>query len=81
MTNDLISKQLKYTIKDVNGYSDEKTINWVSENLVAKDAKHIRLCLNRVSPDVKMEQDFTCKNCDHEEVVNVPFGTDFFWPE
>lgn len=81
MTSNLITKQLMHCIKDVNGYSDEKTINHVSKNLIAKEAKFLRAAINKVSPDVIMEHNFTCRNCDHEEVITVPFGTDFFWPE
>ena len=81
MSKNLMTKQLKHCIVDVNGYSDEKTINWVAQNLVAKESRFLRKCINLITPDVKMEHDFVCKNCDHEGVVTVPFGTDFFWPE
>jgi len=81
MTKDLLSKQMKRFIVDLNGYSDDRTINYVVENMVAADAKHLRDCLKQISPDVKLEQQFRCKNCDHKEVMTVPFGTDFFWPD
>lgn len=80
-TSNLITKQLRYSIKDINGYSDDKTIDHVSKNLIAKEAKILRTYINNVSPGVIMEKNFVCKNCDHEEVISVPFGTDFFWPE
>jgi len=80
-TNDLITKQMKRFVVDFNGYSDQKTIDYVSENLVAIDAKYLRDAFRIISPDVKMEQQFVCKNCEHEEVLVVPFGTDFFWPD
>jgi len=80
-TNDLITKQMKRFVVDFNGYSDHKTINHVVDNMVALDSRYIRDCFKLISPDIKMDQEFTCKHCDHEEVVMVPFGTDFFWPE
>ena len=80
-TNDLITKQMKRYVVDFNGYTDAETINYVVDNMVAVDSRFIRDAFRLISPDVKMEQTFTCKNCEHEEVMMVPFGTDFFWPD
>lgn len=80
-TNDLITKQMKRYVVDFNGYGDAKTVGYVVDNMVAIDSKYLRDCFRLISPDVKMEQTFTCKNCEHEEVMMVPFGTDFFWPD
>ena len=81
MTNDMITKQMRRYVVSFNGYEDSKTINYVVDNMVANDAKFIRDAFKLISPDVTMEQTFTCKNCGHEEVMMVPFGTDFFWPD
>ncbi len=80
-TNDLITKQMKRFVVDFNGYSDKNTINYVADNMVAGDARFIRDAFRLISPDIKMEQTFVCKNCEHEEAMTVPFGTDFFWPD
>lgn len=79
--NDLITKQMKRFVVSFNGYTDAKTIDYVADNMTAGDAKYLRHCFRSISPDIRLEQNFTCKNCDHEEVMVVPFGTDFFWPE
>lgn len=81
MSKDLVTKQMKYFVIDFNGYGDEKTVNYVCENMVATDSKYLRDCFKIISPDIVMNQDFTCKHCDHKEVMSVPFGTDFFWPD
>ncbi len=78
---DLITKQMKRFVVDFNGYSEANTIYYVVDNMVATDSRYLRDCFKIISPDIKMEQDFTCKHCDHEEVMTVPFGTDFFWPD
>jgi len=80
-TNNLITKQMKLFIVDLNGHNDAKTINYVADNMTAGDARYIRDCFRIISPDIKMEQTFVCKNCEHEEAMLVPFGTDFFWPD
>jgi len=81
VANDMITKQMKRFVVSFNGYEDAKTINYVADNMTAGDAKYLRDCFRLISPDIKLEQNFVCKHCEHEEVVVVPFGTDFFWPE
>ena len=76
-----ITDQMKLCVISFNGYDDQKTIDYVCENMTATDARVLREVFRIISPDIKMEQNFECKNCDHEEVINVPFGTDFFWPD
>jgi len=77
----LITKQMKKFVVDFNGYSDESTIYYVVDNMVAQDSRYIRKCHDAISSDIVMKQEFQCRHCDHKEVVAVPFGTDFFWPE
>ena len=80
-TEDAMTNQIKRFVVDFNGYADKKTINYVAENMTAADAKYLRNAFRLISPDIKLEQTFICKHCGHEEVVSVPFGTDFFWPD
>lgn len=77
----LITKQMKRFVVSFNGYDDHKTINYVCDNMVATDSKYLRDCFLIVSPEVVVKDDFECKECGHEEVLIVPFGADFFWPE
>ncbi len=81
ITDKLITGQMKRYVVSFNGYEDKKTVDYVCENMVAADAKYLRQAHSLISPDIKMEQNFCCNSCDHEEVMSVPFGTDFFWPE
>ena len=81
LENDSITTQMKLCVIDFNGYNDEKTINYCINNMLATDSKFLRGCLTLVTPDVIMQQDFTCRHCEHQEVVGVPFGTEFFWPD
>lgn len=81
VTNDMITKQMKHFVVDFNGYEDQKTIDYVCDNMVATDSRYIRDCFRLISPDIVMNQDFVCKHCEHKEVMSVPFGTDFFWPD
>lgn len=77
----MVTKQMKKFVVDFNGYTDESTIYYVVDNMVAQDSRYIRKCQDAISSDIVMKQEFQCKHCEHKEVVAVPFGTDFFWPE
>jgi hypothetical protein len=79
--DNLITKQMKAFVVSFNGYSDAKTIEYVCDNMVAGDSRFLRDCFKLISPDIKMEANFECRHCEHEEVIQVPFGADFFWPE
>lgn len=81
MNSDIVTKQMKMFVANFNGYEDKKTVDYVCENMVATDSRYLRDCFRIISPEIVMNQDFTCKHCDHKEVMSVPFGTDFFWPD
>jgi len=76
----IYTDQMKRFIISYNGRSDKDTIDQVSDKLPAVDSKYLRECFRLISPDVKMESPFECRKCGHEEVIIVPLGTDFFWP-
>ena len=76
----MVTQQIKKFVISFNGYDDIPTVNYVVNNMIAKESLLLRDAFRSISPDIVMEQTFTCKNCDHEEVMSVPFGTDFFWP-
>ena len=79
--DNIITKQMKMFTISFNGYTEENVINHVTNNMVAADSKYYRDCFRLISPDVKMETTFECRHCGHKEVMQVPFGADFFWPD
>jgi len=76
-----LSDQYRRMIVSVNGHSDKKAVNYVIENLPAADSRYIRLAYKKLSPNVQVFEDFVCPACDHEQALEVPFNTDFFWPD
>ena len=74
-------EQLKKVVVSVNGETNRGTVSNFVENLVASDARHIRRTMAAISPDVDMTQYFLCTSCDHEEEMEVPLTTEFFWPK
>lgn len=73
--------QLKRVVVSVNGVEDRMQLRSFIENMPAADARFLRAAIRRSTPDVEMSQTFTCASCDHEEEMEVPLTTEFFWPE
>ncbi len=76
-----LTDQYRRMIVGVQGYTDGTSINKYVTNMPTLDSRHLRLCYKAVCPDVRINNNFVCPSCDHEEEVDVPFGTDFFWPD
>ncbi len=76
-----MTQQIKYFIVSVNGETDRRKISQFIDNMPAKDAKYLRTIYKNINPNVSLEQTFACSSCQHEEVMEVPFTSDFFWPK
>jgi hypothetical protein len=75
-----LSEQYKEMILSIEGHSDKEIINQFVDNMPVADSVHFKMCLNHCTPSIEITEKLTCKNCSHEQEVQVPFGTDFFWP-
>jgi len=75
------STRLKHLITSVNGLRETKDIRHFVDNfLLAKDARAIRKFYDQINPDIDLTYKVTNRS-GGEEVVNVPIGIDFFWPD
>jgi hypothetical protein len=77
----MLTQQLFRTIVSANGDTDKKTINYVVDNMPATDARYLRKKYQAITPTIDMTQHFECVECGHEQEMEVPFTTDFFWPD
>lgn len=77
----LISGRLKYAVVTFGGKSDRSLINSAIDKLLARDSLELRRFMEKNEPGIKMTQLFSCQHCDHEEEVEIPIGTNFFWPQ
>lgn len=75
-----ISEQYKEMILSIEGYSEKDIINQFVDNMPMADSVHFKICLKHATPAVEISERMVCKNCSHEQEVQVPFGADFFWP-
>lgn len=80
-TENLMTNQMKTFVVSFNGYTQQTLIDQVVDAMTAIDSKVLRDSFRLISPDVKMETNFHCNSCGNEEVIRVPLGADFFWPE
>ena len=76
-----VSSRLKHLITSVNGNTEKKDIRHLVDNfLLAKDARVIRQFYEEINPDINLNYEFINRN-GGKEVVSVPIGIDFFWPD
>ena len=77
----LLTTQFKRIITAVEGYTEKDIINKFIENMTTADSRHIRFVNRLITPDINITENLTCRECGAEQEVDVPFGTDFFWPD
>jgi len=73
-------EQYKKMIKSVENFTEEEVIHSYVDNMIVTDATHLKKCLKDCTTSIRITETLTCKNCSNEQEVDVPFGTDFFWP-
>ena len=78
---EIVSSQMKMYVKSVNGHSEAAYINYFVENVPAYEARWLRKCYETLAPNIKVSEDFECESCGFEQEMEVPFNTDFFWPD
>jgi hypothetical protein len=77
----LLTTQFKRIIVAVEGHSEREVVNTFVDNMTTTDSRHIRLVNKLITPDINITETLVCKECSSEQEVDVPFGTDFFWPD
>ncbi len=75
-----VTTTLLHSCISIGGETDRGKLARIIQNLPAMDAKKLRTHIDEISPGVEMVQDFTCHHCGTESEVDVPMGTEFFWP-
>tara|TARA_B100000579_G_scaffold421809_1_gene423064 strand:- start:1895 stop:2698 length:804 start_codon:yes stop_codon:yes gene_type:complete len=74
-----ISARLKEIILSVDGDNNKLGINNFVDNMLARDALAFRREIQRITPDIIMEQDIEWEG-DTISVV-IPMDIEFFWPK
>ncbi len=77
----LLTNQFKRLIQSVEGHEDQEIIEQYVDNMPVIDSRHFKMCLKAATPNIEIKEQFVCRNCSYTQEVDVPFGTDFFWPD
>lgn len=76
-----ITTRLKRMILSVDGNSERAVVNkFVDTEFIAKDSLAFRTYVRDNTPNVDTSYTFICDECSHEEVIDIPIGVSFFWP-
>lgn len=76
----LVTTKLMSCILSVDGVTDRGYINQFCQYIPAGDSLILRKAIDEGEPGVDMSSDFVCGSCGHQEVLTVPLGPSFFWP-
>jgi len=68
-------------IVSINDNTDKSLIMSFLSAAPAQDTKFLRKSYSDTIPRIDTEQAFSCSACGHEAVMEVPLGSQFFWPE
>tara|TARA_R110002074_G_scaffold246284_1_gene418253 strand:+ start:1363 stop:2235 length:873 start_codon:yes stop_codon:yes gene_type:complete len=76
-----VTDQLSRIIVSLNDVNDAFEIYRFVESMPIVDSKHLRKVYGELVPNIDLTQGFGCMDCGHFGDMEVPFNTEFFWPE
>ena len=76
-----VTDQLSKIITSLNDVSDVFEIYRFVESMPIMDSKYLRDVYGKLVPNVDLTQNYGCSECGHVGDMEVPFNTEFFWPE
>jgi len=77
-----VTTRLRYTIVAIDGNSNKQDIQKFVENeLTSRDSLELRKQVKERTPDIDLNFNFKCEQCNHEERLGVPLTVQFFWPD
>jgi len=76
-----LTDQMRLFIVSLNGIDDKGQINQFIDAMPAADSRHLRNVYKTLNPNIDLTQDFSCDACGAESRMEVPFTSDFFWPQ
>lgn len=78
---ELVTTRLLFQILSIGGEDDRGKLAHIIRGLPARDSHALRSHIDRITPGVVLSAPFVCPACELEaEEVEVPLGTEFFWP-
>lgn len=78
--DNVITTRLLYSIISVEGITDRNKIAQFISYMPARDSMALRQYMDSIEPGIDMKFEFNCSNCGNLEVMPLPLGPTFFWP-
>ena len=75
-----VTTQMKQFVVSIDGHTGRTDLNNFIENMPTLDAQYLRVAYNRIVPNIDMALPFHCAECGTESRLEVPFTSEFFWP-
>lgn len=75
-----LTERLVHQVVSIGGETARDRVASIVESLPARDSRDLRVTIGLATPRVEMDQDFTCPMCGETTEVDVPIGTELFWP-
>ena len=77
----LYTDHLKTIIVSLNGVTERGAVENFVDSMPAKDSNFLRKEYDLIKPDIDLSYEIECESCGVASDVNIPFSTNFFWPE
>tara|TARA_Y100000310_G_scaffold341822_1_gene442299 strand:+ start:867 stop:1733 length:867 start_codon:yes stop_codon:yes gene_type:complete len=77
----VVTDQLSTIIVSLNGERDSINIRRFVDSMPISDSKYLRKLYKKLTPNIDLAQSYGCINCGYLGEMEVPFNTDFFWPD
>jgi hypothetical protein len=75
-----ITQRMFAMIQSVEGRRDRSLIMKFVSNMLGMDSVFLRKYYDDHEPGIDMSSEFVCSGCGHTEVLTVPIGPTFLWP-
>ena len=81
LPEETLTMQISSFVVSISGITNRVHINEAIANMPASDSRILRTAYQEVVPNIDVTQTFHCSECEYSDEMEVPFTTDFFWPQ
>jgi len=81
MQDELVTTRLRLQVSSIDGERDPSKLVQLIRALPARDSRDLRKYIDKNTPGIDLKTQAKCDLCGFEGEVEVPIGTEFFWPE
>lgn len=76
-----LSTRLKYIITSIDGNRENQVIrHFVDNNFLTRDNLEFRKHLSKITPNLDLNYEFECGECEYTAKQRLPITVEFFWP-